>query len=380
MPLQDEITQAVLAHEDVARYLRGSNVESGSQARERIHAYLDELRTTQRYAIYKALKHPLYPILRKVERIPEGAAHARDATRHGRVVYVSNHRSHLDYLVEPLALEDNRIRPPVIAAGINLFGGPLGILHRHVTGAIPIRRNTKDPAYLATLKAYVAELLRRHDLFFYIEGGRSYTGELKAPKTGLVHAALQAGVERLLIVPTAVSYDAVLEDRILSHQGVKRRQRPFSRELAEMVGSAVGFHTRAFVTFGAPIAAAGWDHHSRRDVLEFAHLVRNRIGQLIKVLPTSLVAAAMRPSATTRDLEARVASLIAALDAGGANLDERDPGRAVEAGVAQLCARAAIVPEGGRFRVRDRSLLRFYARTIDHLAQSPPRSTGLHAH
>ena len=88
-------------------------------------------------------------------------------------------------------------------------------------------------------------MLRRHDLFFYIEGGRSYTGDLKAPKTGLVHAALQAEVEGLVIVPTAVAYDAVLEDRILSHQGVKRRQRPFSRELAEMVGSAVGLpHAR----------------------------------------------------------------------------------------------------------------------------------------
>ena len=86
-------------------------------------------------------------------------------------------------------LDDNGIRPPVIAAGINLFGGPLGLIHRHVTGAIPIRRNTKDPAYLVTLKAYVAELLQRHDLFFYIEGGRSYSGELKAPKTGLLHAA-----------------------------------------------------------------------------------------------------------------------------------------------------------------------------------------------
>ena len=64
-------------------------------------------------------------------------------------------------------LDDNGIRPPIIAAGINLFGGPLGLLHRHVTGAIPIRRNTKDPAYLMTLKAYVAELLRKHDLFFY---------------------------------------------------------------------------------------------------------------------------------------------------------------------------------------------------------------------
>ena len=57
-------------------------------------------------------------------------------------------------------LDDNGIRPPVIAAGINLFGGPLGLLHRHVTGAIPIRRNTKDPAYLITLKAYIAEMLR----------------------------------------------------------------------------------------------------------------------------------------------------------------------------------------------------------------------------
>jgi glycerol-3-phosphate O-acyltransferase len=57
-------------------------------------------------------------------------------------------------------LDDNGIRPPVIAAGINLFGGPLGLIHKHVTGAIPIRRNTKDPAYLITLKAYVAEILR----------------------------------------------------------------------------------------------------------------------------------------------------------------------------------------------------------------------------
>src|SRR5260221_619310 len=96
----------------------------------------------------------------------------------------------LDYGVEPLVLDDNGIRPPVTAAGINLFGGPLGLLHRHVTGAIPIRRNTKDPAYLVTLKAYVAELLQRSDLLFYIEGGRSYTGEMKTPKTWLLHATL----------------------------------------------------------------------------------------------------------------------------------------------------------------------------------------------
>src|SRR5574338_52747 len=205
----DDITQAVLAREDVARYLRGGHGQTELQARERINGYLDELKTTQRYPIYRALKHPLYPILRKVERVDEHVEIAQRATRAGRVIYVSNHKSHLDYLVEPLVLDDNGIRPPVTAAGINLFGGALGVLHRHVTGAIPIRRNTKDPAYLVTLKAYVAELLQRHDLMFYIEGGRSYSGELKPPKTGLLHAAMQAQLAGAVIVPLAVAYDVV---------------------------------------------------------------------------------------------------------------------------------------------------------------------------
>src|SRR6266508_6234271 len=155
----DEITQAVLSRDDIARYLDG---HGGRAARERIHTYLEEL--------------------------GENVDVVRAATRAGRVVYASNHRSHTDYLVEPLVLDDNGIRPPLIAAGINLFGGPLGLLHRHVTGAIPIRRNMKDPAYLTTLKAYVAEILKKNDLFFYPEGGRSYSGELKTAKTGLFNA------------------------------------------------------------------------------------------------------------------------------------------------------------------------------------------------
>ena len=231
----DDITQAVLAREDVARYLRGGHGQTELEARERIHGYLDELRTTQRYPIYRALKHPLYPILRKIERIEEGVGVARAAAHTGRTIYISNHKSHLDYLIEPLVLDDNGVRPPVIAAGINLFGGPLGLLHRHVTGAIPIRRNTKDPAYLVTLKAYVAELLQRHDLMFYIEGGRSYSGEMKAPKTGLLHAAMQSGRTDVVVLPMAIAYDLVLEDHVLAHQGAKRRQRPFGREIAEMV-------------------------------------------------------------------------------------------------------------------------------------------------
>jgi glycerol-3-phosphate O-acyltransferase len=369
----DEITQAVLSREEVARYLQAS--AGGPAARRRIEAYIDELRTTQRYSIYRALKHPLYPILRKVERLGEHVELVKAATRGGRVVYASNHRSHTDYLVEPLVLDDNGIRPPIIAAGINLFGGPLGLIHRHVTGAIPIRRNTRDPAYLITLKAYVAELLREHDFFFYPEGGRTYSGEMKVPKTGLMHAALQTKHPKLVVIPTAVSYDLVLEDHVLARQGVKRTQRPFSHELAEMVRYAVGYRSRAFVTFGTPIPVDGVDPDSRRAVLDLTHAVMRTVGQLYKVLPVTVVASAMRPSTTRRELEQRADALIDTLRSCGANMGVRSGEEAVDAALEPLEARGVLVVSRGRVRVRNRNVLRYYARSIEHLLKSPSRRT-----
>jgi len=369
----DEITQAVLERDEVARYLKSTH--GGRAARERINGYLDELRTTQRYSIYRALKHPLYPILRKIDRIGEHIEHVRAAARDGRVVYASNHKSHTDYLAEPLVLDDHGIRPPIIAAGINLFGGPLGLLHRHVTGAMPVRRNAKDPAYLITLKAYVAELLGRHDLFYYPEGGRSYSGEMKPAKTGLLQAALNADLSSISIVPTAIAYDLVLEDHVLSRQRVKRSQRPFSRELAEMVRYAVGYRSRAIVTFGTPMSVDGIDPDSRRDVLELSNTIMTRIGRLYKVLPTAVIANAMRPSIKRHELQARADTVIDALRSAGANLGVQSGEEAMDLAIPPLEYRGILVAERDCIRVRERNVLRYYARTLAHLLASPSRRT-----
>ncbi|MCC7418439.1 MAG: 1-acyl-sn-glycerol-3-phosphate acyltransferase [Acidobacteria bacterium] len=367
----DEISQAVLARDDVAKYLAG---ESGAQARERIHAYLDELRTTQRHAVYRALQHPLYPLLRKIERLHENLHHVTSSVRSHRVIYASNHKSHTDYLVQPLVLDDNGIRPPLIAAGINLFGGPLGLIHRHVTGAIPIRRNTKDPVYLITLKAYISEILKSHDLFFYPEGGRSYSGELKPAKTGLFHAALTAARADLVIIPTAIAYDLVLEDHVLSRQKVKKRQRPFAREVAELVRYAVGYRSRSFTTFGAPIPAGAIAASSRSDVLELTRLVRSRIGALHKVLPTAVFASSMRPSIARGELETRIDRLLGELAARHANLGVFSGRQAIEEAAPALETRGVVVAERGRFRVRERNVLRYYARSIEHLLVTSGRA------
>jgi len=371
----DELTRAVLSREEVSRYLDGTKGETSAEVRARIQGYLEELKTTQRYSFYKALKHPLYPILRKIDRVGEHIDLVKSTVRGSRVVYASNHRSHCDYLVELLVLDENGVRPPIIAAGINLFGGPLGLLHRHVTGAIPIRRNSRDPLYLITLKAYVAELLRKHDFFFYPEGGRSYNGELKSPKTGLMQAALQAEHQKLVLMPVAISYDLVLEDHVLAKQGVKRAQRAFSRELAEMVRYAVGYRSRAFVTFGQPIPLGGVDSESRRAVLDLSHTVMATIGRLYKVLPPSVIAAAMRPSIPLRELHSRADAILDTLRATGANLGVQSGAEAADRALEPLEARGVIAVAGGRVRVRERNVLRYYARGLDHLLASPSRHT-----
>lgn len=370
----DTIVQAVLAREDVARFMEGSHGLTSADARTRVMGYLDELQTTQRYELYRALEYPLYPILRKIERISEQQHFAIDAAAHGRVAYASNHRSHIDYLVEPLALDDAGIRPPIIAAGINLFGGPLGLIHKHVTGALPIRRNMKDPAYLITLKAYVSELLHKHDLFFYPEGGRSYSGELKAMKTGLFSACIDAGVPGMQLVPVAVAYDLVLEDHVIAKQRVKGRQKAFSREVAELVRYAVGYHSRSFVTFGRPIPLDGIDGESRKAVMDLARHVRAEIGLLAKVLPTAVLAAAMRPSVTRADLSDRIAAILDTLRAVGANLGVTSAEEVLALATEPLETRNIIAIEAGRYRVRERHVLRYYARSIAHLL-TPPSST-----
>jgi hypothetical protein len=241
-----------------------------------------------------------------------------------------------------------------------------------VTGAVPIRRRSGDPLYLPTLKAYVAELLRSRDFLFYLEGGRSYSGELARPKTGLLEAVLRSEHPATVVVPAAVAYDLVLEDRVLARQVEQRTSPPFSREVVEMMRHASGYRTRAFVTFGAPVALGGIDPDSRSDVLDLAHAVMRAMGRLYKVLPTAVIAAATRPGITSGALMDRAEALIETMRAKGANLGVSSGQEAVELGLPPLASRGVVVLAEGRMHVKARAVLRYYARTLEHLLGPVP--------
>jgi glycerol-3-phosphate O-acyltransferase len=103
-----------------------------------------------------------------------------------------------------------------VAAGINLAFWPFGSIARR-GGAFFIRRKVKgDRVYTAVLRAYVKYLLReRFPQKFYVEGGRSRTGKLLFPKTGLVSMEVDAWVDGaaddVIFVPIAIDYEKLIE-------------------------------------------------------------------------------------------------------------------------------------------------------------------------
>jgi hypothetical protein len=131
------------------------------------------------------------------------------------------------------------------------------------------------------------------------------------------------------------------------------------------------------VTFGAPIPLKGWDPSSRKDVMTLAHTTREAIGRLYKVLPSAIVAVAVKPSLPREDLPERVAGVVGKLKEAGANLERDDPESIAAHGVRVLEARNVLVSERHVLRVRDRFVLRYYARTLEHLL-NPPRRARTH--
>jgi hypothetical protein len=82
----------------------------------------------------------------------------------------------------------------------------------------------------------------------------------------------------------------------------------------------------------------------------------------------------MRPSITRRDLESRIDRLLEELAARHANLGVTSGRQAIDEAADLLETRGVVVAERGRFRVRERTVLRYYARTIEHLLVTTGRT------
>jgi glycerol-3-phosphate O-acyltransferase len=207
--------------------------------------------------IFKWIFRRLYE---RVELDERGLEEIRRVAADKPLVLCPSHKSHVDYLILSYVFYENGLTPPLVAAGINLAFWPFGAIARR-GGAFFIRRSFRgDKIYGATLRAYVKYLLReRFTQEFFPEGGRTRTGKLLFPKTGLfsmeVDAWVDGAADDVLFVPISVDYERLVEGSSYAKElaGGEKKKESFGALLGTP-RVLLRRYGRIYVQFGTPVS------------------------------------------------------------------------------------------------------------------------------
>ncbi len=146
------------------------------------------------------------------------------------VVFLISHKSMLDTMALSLVLFDANLPLPLTFGGINLDKPGLGTLARRA-GIIFLRRSFQDnEIYKATFRRYIDYLIeKRFSLLWALEGTRSRTGKLLAPRFGLfryvVDSILRTRLYDVTFIPVSVAYDQIteVEDYSIEQRGQRKK-------------------------------------------------------------------------------------------------------------------------------------------------------------
>jgi len=299
---------------------------SETEALKRVHEYVQEIVPFFNviayfqigYRVSRAVLNFFYKVTVEFEdrtalqRLPKNAV----------LVYLMNHRSNADYVLVGYALSGQVAISYAVGEWARAF--PLEHLFK-AFGAYFVRRRYRERLYHTVLERYV-QLITRQGVTqgIFLEGGLTRDGKLRAPKIGLLDYVFGIAREpayrnRLHVIPVAVNYDRVLEDRSLllelaKSEGGARPSRvsqmaDVSRFILWNIGRLLTGrwkrYGRAAVVVGNPIPLEPWFDREpglfdlpRQERLaklqEFTDGVMDRIGQLIPVTPVALACAAIQ--------------------------------------------------------------------------------------
>jgi glycerol-3-phosphate O-acyltransferase len=231
-------------------------------------------RTNQKARKYaqEIAAHISYPTVRVVERflgwvwnrIYDGiemshVERLHEIARDHEIVYVPCHRSHFDYLLLSYIVYHQGLSLPHVAAGINLNMPIIGAILRR-GGAFYLRRSFKgNRLYAAVFSAYLRQILvRGHSIEYFVEGGRSRTGRLLAPKGGMLAMTVGSFMSEprlpVVFVPVYFGYEKLIEgDSFISELGGAQKQKESLFGLIRSVKSLRENFGKVYVNIGEPI-------------------------------------------------------------------------------------------------------------------------------
>ncbi len=408
------ITEALLGDEAVATAVRAHADEHGMASAlvwRRVQSYINEIVPVFNLLAYYQYGYNASRILLnlfyKIEVKHVRASAFDRLPRESIVIYVMNHRSNADYVLASYALAGQVAISYAVGEWARVF--PLEYLFKSF-GSYFIRRRYREPLYHTVLERYV-QLITRNGVTqgIFPEGGLTRDGKLRSPKIGLLDYALGVArepgfVERMYLVPVAINFDRVLEDRSLlrelrASEGGSRPGR--LTQLSEVVSYA-GWNSwrlvsrrwkrygTAAVVVGEPVPLAPWferlaargeplfglDRAQRLgQIQELAEDAMRRIGEIIPVTPVPLVAAALQTFdadfVTRSALLDRIEEIRESLRHDGRQLVDCDdaPSELLERAYTLLRMRRVIARTGEGFLIlpKGRELISYYANSVSHL-------------
>ena len=328
--------------------------------------------------IWRRLYHNIRVI--NAESLPQ-------ANQGHQLVYLPCHRSHLDYLLLSYMLFEHGLMLPHIAAGDNLNIPLIGPLLRR-GGAIFMRRSFQgDKLYPECFKAYLKAMTQKgHSLEYFIEGGRSRTGRLLPPKTGLLNMTVENFLlhsdQQISLVPVWISYDRLMETNSYQQElsGAPKKKESI-RDLLSSLDILKEKYGEASLSFGAPITLdrsrlltpGSAQHASQGAVNDLAHRVMQAINSACIVNSPALLATVLLSKPTdihsrqgiNQQLESAL-KLLKTIPNAPAALPEQDLEKwldhAVTIGILDQ-------PEGELFSISERQFgeLAMYRNNIQHL-------------
>jgi len=262
--------------------------------------------------VARAIMHFLYRVVVEPQPLRDFNEKAKGAA----VVYIINHRSNADYVLVAHMLFKFISLSYAIGEWARVW--PLNHVFKWFGGYF-VRRRYREPLYHAVLSKFV-QTITRHGVTqgVFIEGGLTRDGAFQKPKLGMLDYLVTAKrdpefTQPLYIMPTAVNFDRVLEDRNLTEELLGREERSTK---GEKLRTTLDYLFRSFfrglfkrfkrygyavVSFGKPISVDEFvrshpevlsTHFEERKagLQRLAEEVMSEISGALAVTPVTLVA------------------------------------------------------------------------------------------
>jgi glycerol-3-phosphate O-acyltransferase len=408
------VRRALLQDSAIAEAVREHSAEKGIDEKAvwiKVRAYIDEIvpffNVLTYYKIGIVVSRLLLNFFYKVSAEHAAAQEDQKLPGDAVIIYLMNHRSNADYVLVGYVLSGRVAISYAVGEWARTF--PLEYIFKSF-GAYFIRRRFREKLYHTVLERYV-QLITCSGVTqgIFLEGGLSRDAKLASAKIGLLDYILgvardPAMRERLYVVPVAINYDRVLEDRSLIRElDVRegRRAPPRSAQLLE-VGRYVWWNLarlvarkwkrygRAAVVIGIPMSLKSWfdaqneevgdlfavERHARLERIQrLANSILLRIAAIIPVTPVTLACAAIQSFdgdfIPKEKLLSRMADMRDVLTELNARVihHEGSVEEIFDRAWRMLRMRRMLVETGGGYTVLpgNRPLVSYYANSIAHL-------------